>query len=381
MNMSRHDRERDRIAGDWLNLRSFVCAGCGDEKRFPCEAAVVTETAYGGGLRADIAAVGIDGQVMGVVEVIDQHRPSPRALTEQSKLDFAYYRLLNVPQPPKRRNVADEIALGRFRYPDDVQNRTGNPVWLCSSDCLVCFEELKGADRINAWDAPRCDVCRQYLHDNLLSHAEFRDWSYDPYTAFCIHCAAHCDPAEMQWRAPGELAGGDPREWTPGDGADPVALFLAFCEAAFWSKVWSSRAAKLNEPGTYGGGQHETAESETVERLLLVNAAFEAGDWARGANLLLPVGAPGWARYKDEPERLLAFRPDNCRGTAAAWRRLLSYRLTTLTEELATIVNESSALREAVAGLKHCNDCGAENTVHELETGATACVDCGTLYG
>ena len=144
--------------------------------------------------------------------------------------------------------------------------------------------------------------------------------------------------------------------------------------------MWSSRAAKLNEPGTYGGGQHETAESETVERLLLVNAAFEAGDWARGANLLLPVGAPGWARYEDEPERLLAFRPDNCRGTAAAWRRLLSYRLTTLTEELATIVNESSALREAAAELKHCNDCGAENTVHELETGATACVDRGTLY-
>ena len=83
MNMSRHDRERDQIAADWLNLRSFVCAGCGDEKRFPSEATVVTETAYGGGLRADIVAVGIDGQVMGVVEVIDQHRPSPRALTER----------------------------------------------------------------------------------------------------------------------------------------------------------------------------------------------------------------------------------------------------------------------------------------------------------
>ena len=49
MNMSRHDRERDQIAADWLNLRSFVCAGCGDEKRFPSEATVVTETAYGGG--------------------------------------------------------------------------------------------------------------------------------------------------------------------------------------------------------------------------------------------------------------------------------------------------------------------------------------------
>ena len=82
-----------------------------------------------------------------------------------------------------------------------------------------------------------------------------------------------------------------------------------------------------------------------------------------------------------EPERLLWFRADSYRGTAAAQRRLLSYWLTTLPEELATIIEERSALREAAAGLQHCNDCGAENTVRELETGATACVDCGTLYG
>ena len=110
MSTSRHDHERDHIAVNWLNLRSFVCAGCGDEKRFPSEATIVTETAYGGGLRADIAAVGIDGQIIGVVEVIDQHRPSPRALTEQSKLDFAYYRLLNVPQPP---NITVARTFGR----------------------------------------------------------------------------------------------------------------------------------------------------------------------------------------------------------------------------------------------------------------------------
>ena len=64
-----------------------------------------------------------------------------------------------------------------------------------------------------------------------------------------------------------------------------------------------------------------------------------------------------------------------------AWRRLLSYRLTTLPEELATIIEERSVLREAAAGLRHCNDCGAENALRELETGATPCVDCGTLYG
>ena len=381
MSASRHDRQRDRIAANWLNLPSFVCAGCMEVKGLPRDAAVVAEASYGGGLRADIALLGIDGKVMGVVEVIDHHGPSPRALEEQSKLAFAYYRLLNVRKPPKRHNVADEISRGRFRYSNNGHNESDDPVWLCSPDCLEFFQQLKRADRTNAWDAPRCDICCQYLHDNPLTPAEFRGWAYDPHTAFCIHCAAHCDPAEMQWRAPGELAGGDPREWTPGDGADPAILFLAFCDAAFWLKVWSSRVAKLNEPGSYDGGQHETAENATAERLLLVSAAFEAGDWARGANLLLPVGAPGWAQYEDEPERLLAFRPDNCRGTAAAWRRLLSYRLTTLQEGLATIIEERSALREAAAGLQHCNDCGAENTVRELETGATTCVDCGTLYG
>ena len=211
---SRHDRERDRIAESWLSLGSFICDGCRDEKQFPRGSAVIKEARYGGGLRADIAAVGNDGQVMGVVEVIDQHPPTPRALAEQGSLDFAYYRLLNLPSPPKRRSIDHDITKGRFRYSDVGRNEDDHPVWLCSADCLAFFEELKGADRTNDWDAPRCDICRQYLHDNHLSRVEFRDWAYDPHTAFCIHCAARCNAWEMQWRAPGELAGGDPREWT-----------------------------------------------------------------------------------------------------------------------------------------------------------------------
>ena len=178
MSASRHDRQRDRIAANWLNLPSFVCAGCMEEKTFPKDAAVVAEASYGGGLRADIALLGIDGHVEGIVEVIDHHGPSPRTLEEQSKLAFAYYRLLNVRKPPKRHNVADEISRGRFRYSNNGHNESDNPVWLCSPDCLEFFEHLKGADRTNAWDAPRCDVCRQYLHDNPLSQAEFRGWAY-----------------------------------------------------------------------------------------------------------------------------------------------------------------------------------------------------------
>ena len=63
------------------------------------------EAQYGGGSRADIG-VTISGRVIGAVEVIDQHEPSPRAIEEQEKLAFAYYRLLNVPKPPKRRSIS-----------------------------------------------------------------------------------------------------------------------------------------------------------------------------------------------------------------------------------------------------------------------------------
>ena len=63
-----------------------------------------TEAPYGGGLRADVGVVGFDGKLSGVVEVIDQHPPTPRALSEQGSLDFAYYRLLNLPSPPKRQH-------------------------------------------------------------------------------------------------------------------------------------------------------------------------------------------------------------------------------------------------------------------------------------
>ena len=342
MDKSKHDIERDRISANWLTLPSFVCGGCSVVKQFPRGLTVLTEVRYSGGLRADIGVVNIDGRVIGIVEVIDTHRPSPSAFAEQSKLDFAYYRLINFPVPPKRRSINDEIVKGRFRYPDPKRREGDDAVWLCSVDCLAFFEELKGADRTNDWDAPRCDVCGAYLHDNPISRVEFRDWAYDPCTAFCINCAAHCDSGEMQWRAPGELAGGDPREWTPHGDADPATLFLAYCDTAFWSKVWSIRAAKLDEPDVYDGNRHENAENATAKRLRLVNAAINAEDWAKARNLLLPIGAPTWAAYEDEPERLLAFRAENCRGTAAAWGNLLSYSLAALPLELQMIIREGA---------------------------------------
>ena len=313
--------------------------------------------------------------------MIDRHPPTPRALAEQGNLGFAYYRLLNLPSPPKRRSIDHEIAKGRFRYSNAGRNEDDHPIWLCSADCLAFVEELKGAERTNNWDAPRCDICREYLHDNRLSRVGFRDWAYDPHTAFCIHCAVRCDAAETQWRAPGELAGGDPREWTPDDDSDLATLFLAYCEAAFWTKVWLSRVAKLGDPDTYIGDRHETAESATAKRLPMVNAAFDAGEWAKGANLLLPVGAPSWAAYEDESERLLAFGADNCRGTAAAWERLVSHRLEALPEELRAIIEERVAVRAKTSEPQYCTDCGMSSAMRELDTESMVCTNCGVLCG
>ena len=346
MGKSRHDRERDRIAAEWVSHPSFVCDACEAERKFPRNLTIATEVQYSGRLRADIGATGSDGRVMGVVEVIDTHGPTPHAFTEQSKLEFAYYRILNPPTRPKRRHIDDEISGGRFSYPGAKRGEDDAAAWLCSPDCLTFFEALEGANRTNDWDAPRCDICSEYLHDNQISRAEFRDWAYDPYTAFCIHCAASCDASDMQWRSPGELAGGDPREWTPGKEADPAELFLAYHTAAFWSMVWSNRAANLDSPDAYDGNRHEEAENATAERLPLVNAALDASNWRKAMNLLLPVGAPGWAAYEDEPERMLAFRADNCRGTASAWNRLMPQVLAALPSELVAIINEGEEHRQ-----------------------------------
>lgn len=189
----------------------------------------------------------------------------------------------------------------------------------------------------DAEELPRCDGCGNYFHENPLSDFEFRDWSDDPNSAYCIYCAAALGG---QWRSPGELAGGDPREWTPSSDADGTALFLAYTEAAFWEMVWSNRAAKLEDQDVYDGSRNENAENATARRLPLVNEAFDAGEWGTGADLLLPIGAPAWAAYPEEQERMLAFRPDNCRGTAAAWKRLLAHRLEQLPDELAEIIRQ-----------------------------------------
>ena len=310
---SPHNMERDRIAEGWRQLSPFICAGCQTKTPFPMASSVNTEVRYSGRLRADVAALDATGQVAGVVEVVCSHPPTREALAAQESLGFAYYRLLPLPW------------------------RNEPSVWLCSPECWEFYTKFPYKETSSPWEARRCEGCDGYFHENRISWVEFRDWGDDPNSACCIHCAATRDG---QWRTPGDLAGGDPREWTPDDDSDPTILFLAYSDAAFWSMVWRNRVAKLDEPDDYYGSRNEAAEDATVRRLPMVNAAFDAGEWDVGANLLLPIGAPGWADYHGEPERLLAFRPDNCRGTSEAWLRLLSYRLDQLPIELSEIIRQ-----------------------------------------
>ena len=317
---SPHDEERDRIAENWHNLDSFTCAGCKTTTRFPEVYNVKTEVQYSGRLRADVVAFDGTSRVVGVVEVVRSHPPTAQALGAHESLDFAYYWIL-----PNRSKIRNEQS-----------------IWLCSPECWTWYIQLAGAETSSFWKAPQCDGCGNYFHDNRLSWFEFFDWN-EPgdYSTYCIFCAAVIESyGHGQWRSPGELAGGDPREWTPDNDADPATLFLAYSDAAFWSMVWTQRVANLDEPDTYFGSKNEAAENATALRLPIVNAAFDAGDWGHGADLLSPVGAPGWADYPGEPERLLAFRADNCQGTAAAWKRLLSYRLEQLPQELADIIRQ-----------------------------------------
>ncbi len=349
-----HNAERDRIAREWATLE-FTCVACQEQRRMPVVARVATEVSYKGRLRADIGAFDADGGVLGVIEVIRTHPPSSEALAEQSQLDFAFYRELDP-------YCSDDAAA----------------YWLCSYECREFYRSMvrSGVETKSSWEPGKCDCCGKYYHLNPLRRLKFFDWSEpDDYTELCIHCAVAFSPNGLaQWRAPGELAGGDPREWTPFDDKDdPADLYLAFCEAAFWNMVWTKRVAQLawntcghcqvvNEAPLISeherswrcrscdaenewtpkppsdDSNHPEAEEATSRRLPLVNSAFDAGDWHQGTTLLLPVGAPGWASYEDEPERMLAFRPENCKGVAIAWGRLLEHRQGALPEELKGIM-------------------------------------------
>ena len=310
-----HNIERDRIATEWRYLPPAQCESCKIEILFPQDKNILvrTEFVHAGRLRADVAVVFISEGTYGIVEVIYSSPPSHEALAVHEQLTFAYYRYLSHDSPSSRPTA-----------------------WLCSPECWRWFLQ-HGGSVSSSWQPPQCDGCQGYLHENRLTSLPFNSWVYDSYTTLCIHCAAGW-PADAQWRAPGDIAFGDPREWTPDGDSDAVIYFLAYFDAAFWAMVWRDRETKLNEPETYVGNKNPAAEDATERRLTIVEAALSVGDYRIASNLLFPIGAPPYADYPDEPERLLAFRPENCCRTAVAWERLRQHRLSQLPEELQTII-------------------------------------------
>ena len=376
MNTSKHSIVVDRLIK--AQGVEFTCRACQEERALPKSLSMVKE-ARGDNFRADIGMFDGRGIFVGAIEVIDTHPPSSNTLFAQSQLTFAVYCHLPRPTPKRRRDYF--WLVGGVFTPDGVRNHKGQLIkmspdiqeetWLCSVECYRWWQIWGGWPRSEPWEAPKCSDCGDYICQNPLSRVVFLD-AENPYYPSCIHCAA--DQVGTQWRFPGELAGGDPREWTPDDAADPATLFLAYCDAIFWSKVWRNRVAQLgwticdhcnleNVPplcvhrdhsgwwcrscGTwnqkrpeppYDGSNNDVAEHATASRLSLVEASFDAGEWAKGSDLLLPIAAPQWQAFPGETVRMLAFRPENCRVVARSWERLLAYRLEQLPIELIAII-------------------------------------------
>ena len=64
MSQSKHDEERDRIIGMWDTI-SFTCGACGEEKTLPSAPYVHRERGVRGQFRADIAAISLEGNILG----------------------------------------------------------------------------------------------------------------------------------------------------------------------------------------------------------------------------------------------------------------------------------------------------------------------------
>jgi hypothetical protein len=187
---TRHNQERDFILANWESIDSATCAVCQSNLSFPQRCIVRIEAFYHGRLRADLAFFNSNKRLMGIIEVIDTHPPTPEAFAAQESLPFAYYRLLRYRATPKRQTSKHDIERNKFTYPEEGQKEGQNePKWLCSPECLSLFNSFEGANLFNEWAAPRCNSCNGYFHANHLSQEQFTDWN-NPYDPLCIHCAA-----------------------------------------------------------------------------------------------------------------------------------------------------------------------------------------------
>ena len=330
MAVTKHDAARDHIADCYNLLPPLVCRLCGRTVEPPLAANVVTEW-RGDGWRADVTALGANGEPVAVVEVIDTHPPAARALESQGNLPAAFY------------------------LETDALAGAGFAGW-CSTDCWRMQTEMdalakrkrelggewldwhmvgKHAANSNPTPIEPCAGCQTEIWPGMRG---MRDWDDAPYEVYCPDCAV--DVGIAQWLAPGELAFGGQMRLPPIPG-DPFDIFIAWSGAAFWAMVWRKRTLNREPPR-----REPKDESATRARISEVESAFDGGDWARGARLLYPIGN-SWLQADDKP-RLWAWKPDNCERVANAWARLRGYLLHALPSEMAARADAARILREAI---------------------------------
>ena len=298
-----HDTVRDRIAQEYFNLPPLRCRFCKLETPIATEkvAYVVTEHRHGQ-FRADVAALTQQGEVVGVVEVINTNPPNEQTLTSQSELASVFYVTL------------DALDDGFAGY--------------CSPFCW----RNRNEENVSPWSVPACSDCERPYHTMEYQY-RLVDWE-NPGEEVCIECAAKTSGG--QWRSPGELVMGDPEDRIPGTDADVLDLFISFSDAEFWAMVWTNRTATP--------GEARTPETETAVRLDQVEAAFNSGDWSGGEALLQPIGAPAWDRPPGST--LFAWDHNNCVRTALAWRLLREYRLSCLPLSVREAIQTRQPLAE-----------------------------------
>ena len=300
-----HDEVRDSIKQEYFYLPSLNCRFCKCKTPLPTDGVVsVVSEHTQPPFRADIAALNRQGQVVAVVEVVNTNPPSEQVLAAQSKLAAAFYVTLD---------ALDNSFTG-----------------YCSPFCWTNRKEKN----ISPWSVPVCSDCERPYHTLEFTY-ELLDWE-NPNWLVCIECAARTSGG--QWRSPGELAMGDPRDRVPDPGADVLDLFLSFSDADFWAMVWTNRTAK--------SGEARTSESATGVRLDQVDVALNSGEWNHGERLLQPIGAPAWDRPPGPA--LFAWNHDNCLRTALAWRRLREYRLSCLPPSIQAGIRSRPPLGEVV---------------------------------
>ena len=274
-----HDELQNFLVATYPAWPGVECRWCASAINLPVANRLITEFRHQLGntvIRSDIAALDTYSSPVAFMEVVDTNEPRTSVIEayEDSEVPVVF------------------VSIGRFSV------TKGQAEFYCSAFCWKYRRE----PRISTLET--CACC-----DSIdFRDGSFHDWSSDPHYAYCFRCAASHGG---QWSGPA----GESDMFEPQD--SPDMRFRQWELARFWRMVWLKRA----EDADSSSPQYD--ESRTTRQLDKLHRAFDAGDWRRGAELLMPIGsrwAPGDRGQEDRP--LYAWDPGNCRRTADGWDRL-----------------------------------------------------------